>query len=93
MSENLISDEERQELVELYAAWKARKVAREAERGETAVEKAIDILQSGGMDAAHHMQWTIDQALRTLMGEPRYEAWLLQLYKDGYSWEEGIANR
>jgi len=91
MSENLVSEEERQELVEIYAAWKARQLAREAERGDTSVEKAIEILQSGGMDASHHMQWTIDQALRILMGEAHYEAWLLQLYKDGYSWEEGIA--
>lgn len=91
MNDNLISDEERQELVEIYAAYKARQVARELEHGETAVEKAIEILQSGGGDAAHHMQWAIDQALRTLMGEPRYEAWLLQLYKDDYSWDEGIA--
>lgn len=86
-----ISDEERRELVELYATWKARHAAQEMEREENAVEKAIEILQNGGGDASHHMQWAIDQALRTLMGEPRYEAWLLQLYKDGYSWDEGVA--
>lgn len=91
MSDRLVSDEERQELIDLYVAWKARQIAREAEHGESAVEKAIDILQSNGMEAPHHMQWAVDQALRTLMGEPRYEAWLLQLMKDGYSWDEGIA--
>jgi hypothetical protein len=85
------TDEEKQELFELYDRWKARQDARKAEYGESAVETAIEILQSGGMEASHHMQWTIDQALRTLMGEPRYETWLLQQFKDGYTWDEGVA--
>lgn len=92
MSENTLSDEERAELAAIYDAYIQRKKAREAEYNtDDSVEKAIAILKDGGCDASHHMQWAIDQALRLLMGMPRYEAWLLDLYQNDYSWDEGIA--
>ncbi len=64
----------------------------EAER----IADALDtITQYGGIDGAHHKQWTLDQVVRALTGEG-YNDWVTA-YKSGedgpetYDWEEGIA--
>lgn len=59
------------------------------------VRAAIRIIVDNGPDAAHHMMWTMDQALRALMGD-EYDAWRdtydLWMARREYSvWSEGVA--
>jgi hypothetical protein len=59
-------------------------------------KKAIDfIVEWGGVDGAHHKDWTLDQVVRILAGE-QYDEIVAEAKKgeDGdetYSWECGIA--
>jgi hypothetical protein len=60
------------------------------------VELAIEVLlENGQVDGDHHKMWTIDQALRCLLGDD-YEATIAG-YCDGedgpetYEWDTGIA--
>ena len=63
---------------------------------KNAVGKALEILLDyGGIDGAHHKQWTIDQAVRALTGDD-YEETIRQWSagEDGphtYWWDPGIA--
>lgn len=58
-------------------------------------EAATIILEWGDIDGSHHKQWTLDQALRTLLGDDYDETvteWCMG--EDGphtYEWDEGIA--
>lgn len=69
------------------------------------IVRALAIAESGGIDGAHHKQWTIDQMVRALCGQPEigdlhrtaeYAAWV-RAYRSGedgpdtYEWSEGIA--
>lgn len=63
---------------------------------EDRVELAVEVLvETGQEDGAHHKMWTIDQALRILLGD-KYEQAITD-YCDGedgpeaYSWDVGIA--
>lgn len=55
------------------------------------------IMDWGGIDGAHHKQWTLDQVVRILtINEDGYQAWRREQAngEDGpntYSWDEGIA--
>jgi hypothetical protein len=55
------------------------------------IKKAIEDLQDYGSDAAHHMQYGIDQTLRDLMGMEAYNAWRAEMALNTYTWDEGIA--
>jgi len=55
------------------------------------IKKAIEDLQDCGCDAAHHMQWGIDQTLRDLMGIEAYKDWRKERASNGYDWDEGVA--
>ena len=55
------------------------------------IQKAIADLQEYGNDAAHHMQYGIDQTLRDLMGMEAYRQWRVELVMKDFTWEEGIA--
>lgn len=57
------------------------------------IEKALESLEWGQIDGAHHKAWVIDQAVRALTGDG-YEAWVTRYRagRDGpetYSWDEG----
>jgi hypothetical protein len=53
------------------------------------------ILEVGGIDGAHHKQWTLDQVLRVLTGDGYASA--IAEYEQGadgpktYEWDTGIA--
>lgn len=57
------------------------------------IEKAIDtILEWGEIDGDHHKQWTMDQALRILLGD-NYDKRMEEFNKDPEydPWDTGIA--
>lgn len=56
------------------------------------IEKARDILvENGPIDGPHHKMWTIDQAIRVLLGDD-YEAFIKEYEQGGrYEWDTGIA--
>jgi hypothetical protein len=57
------------------------------------IEEALGLILSyGGIDGAHHKQWTLDQVVQTLCTKEEYEAWLAVYEEDGeYEWDRGIA--
>ncbi|MEU1761183.1 hypothetical protein [Micromonospora sp. NPDC005652] len=64
----------------------------DAERIELAAKMLLD---NGSFDGDHHKMWTIDQALRLLLGD-RYEATIAEWCSgedgpDTYRWDTGIA--
>lgn len=63
---------------------------------QTRMNKALDAIFSyGGIDGAHHKQWTLDQVVKFLTGD-EYESWI-KYYEQGedgpqtYSWDKGIS--
>ena len=60
----------------------------------------LRILESGGVDGAHHKQWVLDQVLRHLLSERGYATFCTE-YRGNYDeeneeweygeWDEGIA--
>lgn len=57
---------------------------------------ALDLaLGGGGIDGAHHKQWSLDQIVRVLTGD-QYDTVIAE-YQDGedgpdtYTWDEGVA--
>ena len=57
---------------------------------QSRITLAINIATEHGMiDGAHHKQWVIDQMLRALFGDEKYQKWLDD--PDYDPWDQGIA--
>jgi len=61
---------------------------------QSRITLAINIATEHGMiDGAHHKQWVIDQMLRALFGDEKYNEWLdvTNSNPDYDPWDQGIA--
>jgi hypothetical protein len=61
---------------------------------QSRITKAVYIATRHGMtDGAHHKQWVIDQMLRALFGDEKYNEWLdvTNSNPDYDPWDQGIA--
>lgn len=63
------------------------------EAEERITKAAATIARYGMIDGAHHKQWLLDQALRLMLTEEQYAAWIAEMNSDpDYApWDVGIA--
>ena len=60
------------------------------------IKKALELAWSyGQIDGAHHKMWVIDQMVRALLGEEKYQEFV-EVYETPYGdeywkWDNGIA--